>query len=217
MSSGASPSHGPPIISIGALVASYFLSPDFFYAAFAYYTLTLLYSYVFKHIAIVDVILLAAGFVLRAIAGVLVIREVKPGLPLTPWFVVCVLFLSLFVAICKRRHELMYVEDAANHRKVLDEYSPAFLDQMISVSTSGTIISYALYLIAGPHGGVSVGAIPDLRMISTLPFVIYGVFRYLYLVYKRGEGGDPENLILKDKPFLANVVVWLILMVSLMQ
>lgn len=206
-------------LSIGGLVAAFLLppsSPSFGFTALAYFTLTILYSHIFKHVAIIDVILLAAGFVLRAIAGVVVIQvEGGPYVPMTPWFVVCVLFLALFVAICKRRHELMFVEEASSHRKVLEEYSPAFLDQMISVSTSATVISYALYLIAGPHGAYGE-PVQDLRLLATLPFVIYGVFRYLYLVYKRGEGGEPETLVLKDKPFLVNVMAWLITMIALM-
>jgi 4-hydroxybenzoate polyprenyltransferase len=204
------------ILTAIGLGFSFLLSASFGLAAMAYYVLTLLYSHIFKHVAIVDVILLASGFVLRAIAGVVVIRVSNgPAVPMTPWFVICILFLALFVAICKRRHELTSMEEAANHRRVLEEYSPAFLDQMISVSSSATIISYALYLVAGPHGGVFEPT-QDLRLLSTLPFVIYGVFRYLYLVYKRGEGGEPETLILKDKPFLANVLFWLVLMVYLL-
>lgn len=205
------------VLSCAGIGGSYLLSVPFGITASSYYILTLLYSHVFKHVAIVDVILLAGGFVLRAIAGVVAIRYTGgPEVPMTPWFVICVFFLALFVAICKRRHELMALEDAAEHRRVLDEYSPAFLDQMISVSTAATVISYALYLVAGPHGGGSLDSIQGLRMISTLPFVIYGVFRYLYLVYKMGEGGEPENLILKDKPFLLNLILWLVLTLYLL-
>jgi 4-hydroxybenzoate polyprenyltransferase len=202
------------VLAVGGLAGSFWLSRAFGETALAYFIITILYSHIFKHVAIVDIILLALGFVLRAIAGVVVIRiEAGPPVPLTPWFVICVLFAALFIAICKRRHELTSMESAADHRRVLEEYTPAFLDQMIAVSTTATVMSYALYLIAAP--GAQAIEPQNLRMISTFPFVIYGVFRYLYLVYRCSEGGEPETLLLKDKPLLLNVVLWLAIFIYL--
>ena len=202
------------VCAAGALGTAFLLSQPFFLSAVAYFVIALLYSHAFKHFVVLDIILLGLGFVLRAIAGVFVIRtDFGDPVPMTPWFVICVLFLSLFIATCKRRQELAVLEAASGHRPVLDDYTPAILDQMIAVSTSATVISYALYLVARSQ---EAGQDPEsLRMISTLPFVLYGIFRYLYLVYKKNEGGEPERLILKDKPLLINTVFWLAIMVYL--
>lgn len=179
--------------------------------ALTYFLATLLYSFLFKDIAIVDIILLALGFVLRAIGGVVVLRGMGSEVPMTPWFIICVLFLSLFIATCKRRHELVSLrENAAEHRKSLEDYTVGFLDQLIAVSTSAAVISYALYLTTGLSDD---GA--DLKMISTFPFVLFGIFRYLFLVYKCERGGEPETLVLKDKPLLLNTLLWLGAMVFL--
>ncbi len=204
------------VASVLGLALSFWLAFDFGLIALTYFIITILYSFRFKHVAIVDIILLALGFVLRAIAGVLAIRVAGgPEIALTPWFVICVLFLALFIAICKRRHELTSMESATDHRRVLEEYNPAFLDQMIAVSTTATIISYAMYLIAAPLGPIRESTnyhdLSGLVMIVTFPFVIYGIFRYLYLVYRKNEGGEPETLILKDKALLIDVVLWLAL------
>lgn len=200
------------VIGVGAIAASFALSMQFGLTALAYLIITTAYSSFFKHIAIVDVILLALGFVLRAIAGVIVIRvDWGPEVPMTPWFVICVFFLAFFIAVCKRRHELVAVEEAEEHRRVLAEYSPQFLDQLIAVSTSATVISYALYLVAADRNRLATD--DQLSMIATLPFVIYGIARYLHLVYRRTEGGEPERLVLKDKPILFNTLLWLVLVV----
>jgi 4-hydroxybenzoate polyprenyltransferase len=195
------------------LVLSFLLSPAFGWTALLYFVITILYSEFFKRVVVLDTILVAAGFVLRAVAGVFVIRIWDgPYIPMTPWFVICVFFLALFIAVCKRRHELLNVQNAPNHRQVLDQYTPAFLDQMIAVSTSAAIFSYTLYLISA-YGGDSDER--SLRMTLTLPFVIYGIFRYLYLVYRCDEGGEPETLVLKDKPLLLNTLLWLVLLMVL--
>lgn len=200
------------VLAAVTLALSFFLSVPFFWTVLAYCVVTVLYSMGLKHVAIVDVLMVAGGFVLRAVAGVVVIRiEGGPEVPMTPWFVLCVFFLALFIAVCKRRHELECVENAAEHRIVLEEYPRPFLDLMIAVSTSAAIFAYVLYLIAA-YGGKET---QDLKMILTLPFVIYGIFRYLYLVYRRDEGGEPESLVLKDKPLLFNTLLWLILLLIL--
>lgn len=198
---------------IVGLAGAFWLNLPFGLVALTYAVLTCGYSFWFKNVAIIDVILLAMGFVLRAIGGVFVIRVPEgPEIALTPWFVVCVGFLALFIAICKRRHELLFVKDSTEHRKVLEEYTPEFLNQMISVSTSATIFAYTLYLIT--VFGVDSDR-DGLKMLMTLPLVVFGVFRYLYLVYRRSEGGAPESTILRDKPLLLNTLVWIILVVAL--
>lgn len=181
----------------------------FAWTAVLYLLSTLAYTFHFKRVAVVDVLLLALGFVMRAVAGVLVLRALDPGIAMTAWFVICVFFLALFIVVCKRRHELISMEEeAAAHREVLAEYNAALLDQLISVSSSATVISYALYLTANtPPDQI------DWAMLLTLPLVLFGILRYIYLVYRRREGGEPESLILRDKPLLFNTLVWLVVMV----
>ncbi len=196
-----------------ALGFSFLLSVKFGLTALAYFIITVLYSHIFKHVVFIDVILLSLGFVLRAIAGVMVISTGETPVPMTPWFIMCVLFLALFISICKRRHELLSLDEASSHRRMLADLNPDLLNQMISISAAATIITYALYLVAetspngnGPHG---------LKMISSLPFVIYGIFRYLYLVFKCQDGGEPDKLIVRDKPLLLNTLLWLLIMIFL--
>lgn len=197
------------------LGGSFYISILFGTTALLYFILTMLYTLYFKHIALTDVILLALGFVLRAIGGVFVLQTPDgPIVPMTPWFIICVFFLSLFIAVCKRRHELVELEGAKEHRAVLGQYNSAFLDQIISISAGSTIISYALYLVAELQKNGD-GTPQSQLIIATLPFVIYGVFRYLLLVFKGREGGEPDKLILKDKPLLLNAVAWLIIMIVL--
>src|SRR4030067_606861 len=156
----------------------------------------LLYSLSLKHVVILDVLIISMGFVLRAVAGAMVI-EVR----VSPWFLICTFLLSLFLALGKRRHELVLLNDqAGEHRKILDEYSPYFLDQMISVVTPSTLLAYSIYTL-------SPDAIcPNLEF--TIPFVVYGIFRYLYLIHQRGEGGNPEIILLTDVPIIINLFLW---------
>lgn len=171
-----------------------------------YLVMMLLYSIWLKHIVILDLMIVSLGFVIRAVAGIFAIEYAGETITVTPWFITCIMFLALFVIICKRRHEIILLsDDARSHRPVLEHYSPLFLDQMINVATTATVISYALYVTLG---------VPDTPrsefMVLTLPFVLYGVFRYLYLVYKRDEGGSPEILLFQDLSLLLVVVLWLI-------
>ncbi|HBF33481.1 TPA: decaprenyl-phosphate phosphoribosyltransferase [Candidatus Sumerlaeota bacterium] len=202
------------VLSTVGLVASFSLSVPFGYVTLTYFIITILYSQYFKYVVIVDILALALGFVLRAVAGVLVIRISEgPIIPMTPWFVICVFFLALFIAMCKRRHELLFIQKAELHRRVLAEYSQSFLDQMIAICTSGAIFSYVLYLLAiSNHNGEQ-----DLKMLLTLPFVLYGIFRYLYLVYRCEAGGEPDKEVLRDKPLLINTVLWLALSLALLK
>jgi len=182
-------------IIILSLISAYLLNVGFGNSALVYVILILLYSGFLKHIVILDIMIVSIGFVIRAIAGAQVI-----GIIFSPWLLICTMFLALFLALCKRRYELVVLSDNANiHRKVLEEYSPLFLDQMISIVTASTVISYALYTITRWE---------EKRLIYTIPFVLYGIFRYLYLVYKKGEGGSPEILLLKDKSLLLDILLW---------
>jgi len=166
----------------------------------AYIVITLLYSGFLKHIVIIDVFAIASGFVLRAIAGAAAIHAV-----ISPWLIICTLLLSLFLALAKRRGELMtHGENAAAHRPSLAEYSPELLDQMISVMTASTLMSYALYTISDR----TVELIGSTNLLYTVPFVIYGIFRYLYLVHQKGIGGHPDRALLRDWPLMLNVLLY---------
>lgn len=166
----------------------------------AYAASSLAYSYILKQIVIVDVLTIAVGFVLRAVGGALAI-----GVPVSPWLYLCTILGALFLAIGKRRHELLLLGDgSAAHRSSLEEYSAPLLDQMTSVVTASTVVAYSLYTVNAPN-------LPGNHvMLATLPFVLYGVFRYLYLVYSRDEGGSPEEILLRDRPLLIDIALWVL-------
>jgi hypothetical protein len=146
------------------------------------------------------------GFVLRAYAGVVVNKTIF----VSPWLLACTLFLALFLGICKRRNEMLTLAQTANHhRKVLSEYSMEFLNQMMAIVTSTTVVAYALYTISEE----TIRKFNTKAMILTFPFVLYGILRYLYLVYIRSEGGEPEMLLLKDKALILDIICWIIMVV----
>jgi len=184
------------VISASSILCSFSLNYTFGIIGVIYFITFLLYSLYLKHVVILDVLIISMGFVLRAVSGALVI-EVR----VSPWFLICTFLLSLFLALGKRRHELVLLNDqAGKHRKILDEYSPYFLDQMISVVTPSTLLAYSIYTL-------SKEAIkPNLEY--TVPFVIYGIFRYLYLIHQKGEGGNPEIILLTDLPIIINLILW---------
>ena len=165
----------------------------------AYLALTLLYSFALKHVAFVDLLALALGFVLRAVAG-----GVAIDVPISPWLYLCTLLGALFVAIAKRRHELTALGDGASgHRPILTEYSVGLLDQMMGIVAASTVMAYALYTVTAPNLPAN-GA-----MLATMPFVLYGIFRYLSLVHRREAGGSPEEALLQDRPLQLTVVLWI--------
>ncbi|MBC7240874.1 MAG: decaprenyl-phosphate phosphoribosyltransferase [Anaerolineae bacterium] len=176
---------------------SFLLDLRFGVIALLYLASMVLYSFVLKHLVIIDIMTIAAGFVLRVAAGVVVI----PVERFSPWLYVCTTLLALFMAASKRRHELVLLaESANNHRRILDEYNIEFLDDIIALVTSTTVIAYSLYTFSAPN-------LPaNHAMMLTIPFVLYGLFRYLYLVRVKGLGGAPEDLLLKDIPLLLDVV-----------
>ena len=158
------------------------------------------YSYYLKNIVIIDIFTIAAGFVLRAVAGALVL-----DINITYWLLMCMGLLALFLGLAKRRAELLLLETGAGeHRRILDEYSLPMLDQMISIITAATIIAYTLFTTTAE----TLPRKPFPIMLVTVPIVIYLIFRYLYLMYKHGEGGSPADLVLKDIPFILAGALW---------
>src|SRR5579884_3396092 len=161
----------------------------------AYLLLMVFYSLRLKHVVLLDVFLIAAGFVLRILAGTVVIP-----VSVSPWLYLVTILLALFLALSKRRHELVLLQDeASNHRQILKEYNLPMLDQMITIVVSATLMAYSLYTFEGPTG--------NRRLMVTIPLVLYGMFRYLYLVYKQREGGSPEEVLLRDRHMLITVVL----------
>ena len=180
------------------------LGARFTRVAGGYLLLNVLYTLVLKKLVLVDVLAISIGFVLRAVAGVAVLAH---PVDLSPWLVLCTFFLALFLAVCKRRNErVLLQEQAEQHRRTLTEYPPELLDQMIPVVTAATVISYSIYTVS-PGTVERVGG-PEL--VYTVPLVIFGVFRYLYLVFRRMQGGSPSDTLLTDVPTLANIALWLI-------
>ncbi len=191
----------------GSLVAAWWLSPPFALVAVIYAALLTAYSIRLKHLVIVDVIVVACGFVLRAIAGAVVIDVEISG-----WLLICTILMALFLALGKRRHEyLTLAEDAAQHRPILAEYSAGLLDQMIAVVTASTVTAYALYTMS-PE---TVAKFHTHLLPATLPFVLYGIFRYLYLLYRRQLGGNPSELFLSDRPLLINTALWMLAVLAI--
>jgi 4-hydroxybenzoate polyprenyltransferase len=181
------------------LLASWALGPGFLLCALGYLALNLAYSLGLKSVVILDVLAIAIGFVLRAVAGALAIQVV-----FSDWLLVCTILLALFLALAKRRHELVTLPDAASHRESLAEYSPYLLDQMIAVVTASCLTAYAFYTLAPD----TIAKYRTDRLAFTIPFVIYGIFRYLYLVHRKDQGGSPGDALLADRPLLMAVALW---------
>jgi len=183
------------LVAAGFGGAWFLLNPGFFVTASAYLVTTLSYSMFFKHVAVLDVMGIAAGFIFRAVAGAEAI-----GVESSPWFLTCILFGALFIGLSKRLAEIKLLEGVAgDHRKVLDEYSVDLLRQLITVTTACSLISYALYTFDGEHGK---------SLMLTIPFVVYGVFRYLFLVDQKDLGGEPSSILLKDRPMQICMVLF---------
>lgn len=193
------------LLAIVGVVWAFWLDPYFGWVGVAYLAANLAYSLGLKRAVILDVLLLSMGFVLRAVGGVAVIRAMLPEVYLSYWLILCAFLLSLFLALAKRRHEIAILgEAAASHRASLAAYSITFIDQMLAALCAATMVAYSLYTISDDtfrHYGTR-------SLFWTLPFVVYGLFRYLYLIYNRGEGGDPTKLLVKDRGTLINVALW---------
>ncbi len=184
------------ILGLGAAIVGFAVRVELGLVVLLYLGISTLYCLTLKHAVLLDVMAIAAGFVLRAIGGAVAIQ-----VQISLWFLVCVPLLSLLLAVSKRRHELVTVNDAMEHRGVLSEYPASLLDQLIAILSSAVIITYLLYAMdsAKPY-----------EFMLTSPLIIYGVFRYLYLVYHRVEGGSPDEVLLSDVPLLVTVACWVI-------
>ena len=188
------------VIAAVALLSAFAMGWKLGFVAVGYIALQALYSGPLKHIVIIDVLALSIGFVLRAAAGAVAINVI-----VSHWLFVCTILLAMFIALAKRRHELVLLADgAASHRPILGEYSPYLLDQMIGVVTASTLIAYIFYTIS-PETNQKFGT--DLLGL-TIPFPLYGIFRYLYLVHRREGGGSPAELLINDRPLLVCVMLW---------
>ena len=188
------------LLLAGASLAGFVLSVPFGWVAVTYAALLTVYSIGLKHVVIVDTLVIAAGFVLRALAGVVVL-----DIAFSHWFLLCTSLLALFLTLGKRRYELLALEGGGtDHRPILSEYSPQLLDQMIAVVTASTLMAYALYTVA-PETQARLGTT---LLPLTIPFVLYGIFRYLYLLYRRALGGNPSEHLLTDRALLLDVALW---------
>ncbi len=195
-------SFGILLFSISMITAVY-LNVLFAVVLLLYFLINITYSLRLKHVVIIDIMIIASGFVLRAIGGGIVI-----GVELTPWFLLCTLLLALFLAISKRRHELYLLEeDKKHHRKVLEHYSIDLLNQFNSIVTTATIVFYALFTFTSGH---------SIYLMWTMPLVIYGIFRYLYLIHKHNKGGKPEQVLFEDKHILVTVILYALLVFAIL-
>jgi 4-hydroxybenzoate polyprenyltransferase len=196
------------LLLTGSLMSGFaLLSPPFGAILLIYVALNVVYSLWLKEVVIIDVMVIAACFVLRAVGGGLAIN-----VPISQWLILCTILLSLFLAFCKRRQELESLEDAHQHRAILKEYSIGFLDQMINVVTPSTLVAYILYVVS-PEVEMKLGT---RHLYLTVPFVLYGIFRYLYLVHQRGQGGNPARSLIVDRPLLICVALWAITVIALL-
>lgn len=186
------------------LLGSFYVDIYFGFIILLYFINNMLYSFKIKHMVILDVMSIALGFLLRVIGGALVIRVY-----ISPWILLCTLLLSLFLGFSKRRNELVVLENGAeNHRKILEEYSLEFIDNMLSIITASTVMAYSLYTFSTENG--------NYNMMITIPFVLYGIFRYQYIIYKKKEGGSPEETVLSDIPLIVSIVLWGILSIVIL-
>lgn len=186
------------VLLLVSLGAAYLVRPEFLLISLAYVGLMIAYSFWLKRVVLVDVLTIAAGFVIRAAAGAVAI-----AVEISPWLLVCTMLLALLLGFGKRRHEVMTLKSrAARHRANLDAYTPRLLDQLIGITAASTVIAYAVYTF----DSASVPA--NHTMMLTIPVVVYAIFRYLYLVYLRHLGGSPEVMLVRDRPLLVSIVLW---------
>ncbi len=190
------------VLLVTGLAGALSLGRGFGALAGLYFILQIAYTFSLKEVVILDVMAIASGFVIRAAAGGVII-----AVPVSPWLIICTFLLALFLGFSKRRHELILLEArATDHRASLKEYSPYFLDQMIAVVTASTVVAYAIWTVS-PEIREKLGTE---KLYLTIPFVLFGIFRYLYLVHQREEGGNPTQLLLSDRPLLLDVLLWIL-------
>ena len=200
------------LLALVALPLSYWLGlatgagPGFGILATLYFLFTLSYSLFLRHVVILDVFIIGSGFVLRVIAGSVIL-----SFPISPWLYICTMLLALFLALTKRRHEInLLLGNSGNHRKTLSEYTPKLIDEMIALITAATLISYSLYTFSAEN-------LPDNHaMMITIPIVLYGIFRYLYLIHIKGAGGNLEEMLVKDKSLVITIALWIVSVVLIL-
>lgn len=187
------------LMAFGSLAAGYALAPAFAWILLAYLAIQVAYTFRLKHVVLLDVLIVALGFVLRIAAGVAVIEVER----FSPWLYVFGGFLALFMALGKRRNELELLGlGAGNHRAILEEYNLDLIDRLLGIVTTSAIVAYSLYTF------LAEGVPDNYALMLTIPFVLYGIFRYLYLIHVRGEGGAPEEILLRDRPMQITLVLW---------
>jgi 4-hydroxybenzoate polyprenyltransferase len=192
---------------VAGLVMASLLNQSFLRVCLIYVVLSILYSLGLKNMVVLDVMIISVGFVLRAMAGVEALKDLEPNVVMSPWLLVCTLFLALFLGFNKRRHELdLLADEAGLHRKSLTDYSREFLDAMIAVVTAATVIAYAIYTI----WPATVEKFHTSNLIYTVPFVVFGLFRYMYLVINRNRGGSPSEVLVSDLPLVVDIILWII-------
>lgn len=189
----------------GGAALSLWLGLHFWVVSVAFVILNVLYSFVLKEMVVLDVMAIALSFEVRAIAGVGALKALDPSIAISPWLLVCTLFLALFLGFGKRRHELKLLSgEAGDHRPTLADYSERFLDTLISIVSAATILSYTIYTVAPD----TVAKFGTTNLIYSIPFAVYGVFRYLYLIYEKKSGGSPSEVLLSDLPLALTIVGW---------
>jgi 4-hydroxybenzoate polyprenyltransferase len=195
------------VLVAGALAWAFMLHGSFGLVASGYLALNVLYSLALRKMVVLDVMSIAVGFVLRAVGSVEVLKGPAPETELSPWLLVCTFFLALFLGLGKRRHEVLVLgADGGKHRPVLRHYPPPLIDALFGVVTASTVVSYAIYTI-WPGTVAKVGGT---GLVYTIPFVVYGVFRYLYLMFAAGGGGQPSRALVTDLPLAVNIILWVL-------
>lgn len=185
------------VLATSSMLAAFWLGTSFGLVALAYLASNVLYSFWLKHVVLIDVMVLASGFLLRAVGGAELI-----GSAISPWLYICVSLLALFIGLGKRRGELLIAQNGGATRKVLNDYSLSFIDQLLNLVVSSTIVAYSFYTFSAEN-------LPrNHAMMLTIPFVLYGLFRYLYLIHIKGEGGAPDELVLVDRPLQITFSLW---------
>ncbi len=198
------------ILAAAGLLIALPLGRNFVIVGAIYFVLNIFYSIILKRMVLLDVMMIALGFVLRAVAGVeaLTIKE-----PISPWLLMCAYFLALFLAVCKRRQErALLASEAEGHRRTLAEYPPELVDQLIPVVTATTVIAYSIYTVSP----ATVTRFRTDKLVYTVPFVVFGVFRYLYLVYRHRRGESPSEVLLTDAPTLINILLWIVAVLAIL-
>lgn len=193
------------LLLIGCLVAAWNISGLFFSTALAYFMLNLAYSFKLKNMVILDVMCIAFGFVLRAVAGVGALKTIETDIYISHWLMLSTIMLAMFLGLAKRRQEIALLsEDAARHRKILADYSLAYIDQMTSILAASAIITYSFYTVSSE----TITKFGTDNLVFSVPMVLYGMLRYLYLIHIQDMGDNPSEVLLKDRPLQINLIIW---------